>query len=743
MLYNIEEIIRAIRLGAYSEFAVPIARRLIAIDGIEVTQAIQYYKSDRHLTDASDRQPDNSVRLVANKPAWVRVHLTTFFAMGNVTGITGTLDLQRMETFPFMYTTLATLTPQPPGTAIAAGPAVSYDTRRGSLAYSLNFIIPANQMCGRLHLVANITGPHGTSDTMALDIDVTLRQTLRVAGIRVGYNGPANSTPGAPNLTIAAPTMNDLATTTAWTLTTFPVQSTAVYRNAGTITWNLPLTDAPSCDGCCTPNWVALNTAVQAQRVADGNRTDFLYYGLMANGIPMGAIIGCNTGGVSTGGVNNGITMAHELGHACGFAHGPCGTTSGDPNYPAYEPHDPANMPTASIGEYGLNINDGAILPPTTFKDVMAYCGPRWISLYNYRRLINHTALDPVFTCMPRHPWWQNWEEYVHVWPPEKWLPDPPPFKRVNPEFIVNPEPLISIIGVVQSENEIEIHSLMRLSTVPQVSNGQRTELTAHLIGENGRSVARGLLYRLRSHAQGCGCGCDDSGGDEPTYPYVFQAFVPDKEPGAALRITSGEREIWERKRSDEAPRIGGLEVYITQEGDKEGYSLVLASPAESSSEHGLTRWYQWSDDDGQNWYALTTGITEDKALVDAGSMPEGVILVRALVSDGFLTTVSDPVSVEMPRRTPEAAILAPREGARLEAGSTMRLWAAASIEGEKGEENVSWLIDGEQVANGLDVFIAVPQPGEHRLTLIVRGDAGETYVEQTFLSLIVEQGPE
>ena len=42
--------------------------------GIEVTQAIQYYQAASHLTDAADRAPDNSVTLIAGKPAWVRVH---------------------------------------------------------------------------------------------------------------------------------------------------------------------------------------------------------------------------------------------------------------------------------------------------------------------------------------------------------------------------------------------------------------------------------------------------------------------------------------------------------------------------------------------------------------------------------------------------------------------------------------------------------------------------------------------
>ena len=57
-----------------------------------MTQAIQYYESDAHLTDAADRGANNTIRLVAGKPAWVRVYLWSAFGRSNVTG---TLEVQR------------------------------------------------------------------------------------------------------------------------------------------------------------------------------------------------------------------------------------------------------------------------------------------------------------------------------------------------------------------------------------------------------------------------------------------------------------------------------------------------------------------------------------------------------------------------------------------------------------------------------------------------------------------------
>ena len=445
------------------------------IQGVEVTQAIQYYNSDAHLTDVADQMPDNTVALVAGKPAWIRVYVRNF-QFSDLPNVTGTIEVRRRQIFS-IYDTLVTLTPQPP-VSVTAKNNPNYATERSTITDTLNFILPADFICGYLQLIVRVHSNSSDEQVLTVDLDATLRQTLRLAGIMVGYNGPTSTAIGAPNVTIAAPTIANLQTTSAWTLLTFPVENTATYRSAGTITWTLPLTDAPSCPGCCTPNWVSLNAAVQVQKVADGNRTDVLYYGLMGVGIPMGPIIGCNTPGVSTGSNTDGITMAHELGHACGLPHAPC-NTPGDPNYPAYEPYDPFNTPQASIGEYGLDISNGNIMTPAIFKDLMSYCAPRWISLYNYGRLTNNTNLDPRRACMP-YPWWRDVVLIDRLLIPEKWLPDPPPEEDpFKIRQVMERVSIISLIGIVHSEKEVEVKSVMRLDAVPEVRNAVTSGLTA------------------------------------------------------------------------------------------------------------------------------------------------------------------------------------------------------------------------------------------------------------------------
>ncbi len=83
--------------------------------------------------------------------------------------------------------------------------------------------------------------------------------------------------------------------------------------------------------------------------------------------------------GIGFSGATSAETMVHEVGHAHGRDHAPCGLY-GQPADPQF-PHD-----DGSLGVVGYDIVSGDLIAPTR-KDMMSYCEPIWVSDYTYAGL--------------------------------------------------------------------------------------------------------------------------------------------------------------------------------------------------------------------------------------------------------------------------------------------------------------------------------------------------------------------
>ncbi|HHO51319.1 MAG TPA: hypothetical protein ENK18_10700 [Deltaproteobacteria bacterium] len=72
-------------------------------------------------------------------------------------------------------------------------------------------------------------------------------------------------------------------------------------------------------------------------------------------------------------------TLVHEVGHAHGRYHAPCGGASGtDPAFP---------YPGAKIGTWGYDLIEKDLLDPNVYTDIMGYCNRIWVSDYTYDAL--------------------------------------------------------------------------------------------------------------------------------------------------------------------------------------------------------------------------------------------------------------------------------------------------------------------------------------------------------------------
>lgn len=704
----------------------------LEIAGMEVTQSIQFYRAADHLTDDPldpddpHDQENNSVQLVVGKPALLRVYVRSGLPLsyegGRIAAVTGTLDVERIV--GGTATSLTTLYALP---ITAEADYSVYEDERGDLNTTLNFLIPANYMSGRLRLTATIQTPVGLLHAEATDqitVDVTLEQTLQVAGIMVSYNGPPfmGAPVGTPNLVLPAPTLADLTTTAARTLTAYPVRSdsAATFRVAGTIPWSDPLQDPmlPAGQGCSV-NWNALMVDLRAAAALDAATAvgNWVYYGLLATGMPIGAppvpvpgvdyVDGCGGNGVGAGQVGAGWTMAHEVGHAFGLQHVFCRGDEGnpDPNYPAYSPYNPG-----SIGEYGFEFNGSMnIHPPLTTttpaanaaNDFMSYCSDEWISPYHYDRLLNTGLLTP--TTIPA-----GIGAGADV---EKWRN-------------MKPQPLISIIGFADVD-DVQVYSVSRLVTKPNFIGGTLTDLTMELLNKKGEVISSAPAYSFRLEGPGQFEACDKSTTCRP----MIQAFVPNVARGSMLRIRRGKNVLWKR----EAPPIP-VTVKEVSGSIAENNSLKIEWDVEIAEGLKSRASLRWSNDEGKTWNGLAVGIKEHSAELNLVHVPGGEVVFEVMVDDGFDTANGVSAPVQVPHKPPTVAILSPTEGITVRAGNPLRLWGVCTDEGGKRlpENSCTWLLDGKAIASGTDVTIEAPTPGEHKIAFRATDPHGTTDVIHT-----------
>jgi hypothetical protein len=88
--------------------------------------------------------------------------------------------------------------------------------------------------------------------------------------------------------------------------------------------------------------------------------------------------------GIGYTGYESATTMAHEVGHAHGRNHAPCGGAAGvDPQFP---------YSSGGIGVWGYHMFDKQFIPPTDGKDMMGYCSPEWVSDYTFSALFDRVS---------------------------------------------------------------------------------------------------------------------------------------------------------------------------------------------------------------------------------------------------------------------------------------------------------------------------------------------------------------
>ncbi len=703
----------------------------IVVNGVEVTQAMQYRHAAEHLTDPADRGPDNSVRLVADKPAYVRVYVQS--SLVNVMNVAGSVMLQVRRYG--VWVDAVPLMQQVPF-AITALPDPKYAEERGSLLNSLNFIIPASLMKGRMRLKVHVEVP-GNKKYMAdaeVEINASLKQTLRLRGIPVQYWGPGAS---GNQVKLSAPSLGDFQRTLATTLLMFPVSQTPNITLAGTFTFSEPLTGAIA-NGACPSSWNNLLFWLGIAKVVDGNKSNMVYYGLLPSGIPVGGASGCGGGGGTAAGfIDDGIAMAHEIGHYFNFPHAPGCLPADDllfdTNYPAYEPYDTVANKMASIGEYGLDPTTATIYSPAFSSDIMSYCPSRWISLYHYKALIEHPLLDPQYvsgrgTELPPYVN-ENFRD------PHR-IPDPTPpweYEHLFKQEEVQLQNYVVLTGFIKYD-EVEIASVLRIDTRFNNTGHKLEGFTAEALDANNRVLHKTPLRYLVTYAH-CGCGC--SGGDSDPLG-VVQAILPSHEESFTYRIRHKENTLWTRQSSGSRFEVEHVNAQIERD------ELHISWHTLNAGNTPFERAVMYAVNNAEEWQMLAVDVKEDKLSVRLRAVPTGNIRLKVMATNGFYSAYGQ-TSIDIPDAQPSVAILWPAEGAVVRTDRPVRFWGTASLSNGEAvpEHALQWELDGRPVGEGSEHWQELPEAdSEHKVTLKVKGYGQDNETSVIFLATCCGRRP-
>lgn len=662
----------------------------------EITQVIQHFRSAEHL-DAANIFPDNSIRMVADKPTIVRLYVDYDASSGlpPITLLGGQLVVESGGT----VTTLSPLE--------LIRPRRDVSSQRADRRHTLNFLIPEELCRGHVTLRATVSDAFDVSQfsaTFERDLEFDAQPALAVMAVGITYTGP-DIKDGATDAELAAPVMSDFVDTLAFTETLYPIPEVQ-------ITSYVEMeydgeTNSDINDGC--DKMADLRDAVGELR----GDSDDIALGLYNVGVETGSVGGCGGSGTGVGRIGRGATAAHELGHALGRKHAPCDNVTRcaqpkntDDAYPHYSGYD-----SDSIGEFGVDPRTtfGSILSPATAHDVMGYSPNDWISPYTYKALMS---------AIPTSVSGGSGElAAAAVAAPDR-----------DSEWIPVKQPKLFLRLVVDPDGQADLEHSFHFDARPRPTGTVPTDYSVELLGPKRERLSSTCLF---ADEVGCGCSCADDS------TMRFRQAVSFRASARWMRLVRRGNAVAEWPIPD-PPRVhvdcdlDDDDVTVRWEIDPGGPDAAGAKPDDRGDPDETEYWslVQWRDRFG-DWRGCAPRTRDRKAVIPRsvfGASREATI--RVLVTSGIATGVGEcsgrygaPPQPHAPDAPRVVIATSGGAGARKELPATLRAAVIGARAGAGGR--LRWFAEGGgELARGRTLSLRALPAGQSVLSARVVGSS-------------------
>ena len=664
------------RMSNGDAFSHTIPSVIFSIEGMEATQAVQFYPFPCSKNTVHAATDDDVVPLIERKHLAIRVYPSLIKPWWQAAGtVQGDVWFKRIDVVGQPYRKAVVLNDSTAGRCATA-------IDRGNASHTLNFRIPGFFARGKLVVYSRCkvfvagewkyTSWHGRTLTFTHVPAVR----IRAHGVHYHRNG----------ILKAPPPLSDFIATSVYLRKTYPM-ARFNFLSYDVIHFAGDLTDISG--GGCGQGWNALWNQLRALYNASGQ--DASHYALMKKGIPT-AYGGCGGGYVGASFVGDGSIMAQELGHGLGCGHAAGDDVGGpDPSYPHYT--DPRS---AVIGEFGMDYATGKVYKPSDNNDFMGYCGNPWVSPRTYRVLINRINRQPsavaVVSECPENLRYRQVHLYLDF--------------RVSGSGDVDLQSGFSVVGSGSSSHgEPTKHSIELHDKEGNVLWAKRLMLEeAHQRHEDSHIQYSEAIPMLKGAAR-LVFKCGHAGG-----PITFD--IPEKAPTISIETL-------------------GFDI-----GEMQSGTVQLEWAAQCAKGEQVTFIVRYTNDGGDSWHPVVVALSEFQYRVNLDQLPGGENCQLQVLASTLLRTTVAETDVFAVSQTPAQAMISPvpQDGQTQQSEVVELAGCAYSPDGCADEDDCRWnsSLDGDLgcgeylIANNLT-------PGEHIISFTAPdGMGGSTRAEYT-----------